>query len=177
MPGTHGPAAKRWPAARAAWPTTAATRRAAGAACGCAADRRETVQVALQREWPLWNRPRSARAAPPSACWSTCWPACRQDARGTDLLAETTLGKLLAALKDDLVLKAEVQRYDQAAGPRTAVAARAGGDPLNKGLAVFRPAMTIHLDAGAAQSFAKPISSRFELHYDEQMMQIHVMAE
>ena len=47
---------------------------------------------------------------------------------------------------------------------------------LNKGLAVFRPAMTIHLSP-EQRSFAKADYAPLKLHYDEQVMQIHVMAE
>ena len=68
--------------------------------------------------------------------------------RGTDLLAETTLGKLMAALKSDLELKAKVADAER----RSKLLDRAllwlheqEVLRLNKGLAVFRPAMTIHL--------------------------------
>ena len=47
---------------------------------------------------------------------------------------------------------------------------------LNRGLTVFRPAMTIRLmphRRGFVQSDFAPL----KLHYDEQVLQIHVMAE
>ena len=47
---------------------------------------------------------------------------------------------------------------------------------LNKGLAVFRPAMTIHLKP-ETRGFAQADFASLKLHYDEQVLQIHVMAE
>ena len=47
---------------------------------------------------------------------------------------------------------------------------------LNKGLAVFRPTMTIHLKP-ETRGFAQADFASLKLHYDEQVLQIHVMAE
>ena len=47
---------------------------------------------------------------------------------------------------------------------------------LNKGLAVFRPAMTIRLRP-ERRGFAQADFASLKLHYDEQVRQIHVMAE
>ena len=47
---------------------------------------------------------------------------------------------------------------------------------LNKGLAVFRPAMTIKLKQ-ERRGFSEPDFRPLKLHYDEQVLQIHVMAE
>ena len=47
---------------------------------------------------------------------------------------------------------------------------------LNKGLAVFRPAMTIHLKP-ESRGFTQADFAALQLHYDNQVLQIHVMAE
>ena len=47
---------------------------------------------------------------------------------------------------------------------------------LNKGLAVFRPAMTIRLGAGKRR-FERSVFAPLQFHYDELVLQIHVMAE
>ena len=47
---------------------------------------------------------------------------------------------------------------------------------LNRGLTVFRPAMTIRLKQ-ERRSFAQADFASLNLHYDEQILQIHVMAE
>ena len=48
---------------------------------------------------------------------------------------------------------------------------------LNKGLAVFRPAMTIRLQQRERRGFAKADFEPLALHYTGQVLQIHVMAE
>ena len=48
---------------------------------------------------------------------------------------------------------------------------------LNKGLAVFRPAMTIRLQQGERRGFAKADFEPLAFHYTGQTLQIHVMAE
>ena len=49
---------------------------------------------------------------------------------------------------------------------------------LNKGLTVFRPAMTIRLEARHKQrGFANADFESLQIHYDQTVRQIHVMAE
>ena len=48
---------------------------------------------------------------------------------------------------------------------------------LNKGLGVFRPAMTIRLQQRERRGFAKADFEPLALHYTGQVLQIHVMAE
>ena len=99
-----------------------------------------------------------------------------QGHRGTDLLAETTLGKLLAALQADLVLKAEVKEPTKLLDRALLWLHEQEAIRLNKGLAVFRPAMTIRLGQ-EKRGFVKADFAPLQLHYAEQVMQIHVMAE
>ena len=103
----------------------------------------------------------------------TCLP---QGSRGTDLLAETTLGNLLAAVKADMVLRSQVRDPARLVDRALLWLHEQEIIRLNKGLAVFRPAMTIRLKSerrGFAQADFEPL----RLHYDEQVVQIHVMAE
>ena len=48
---------------------------------------------------------------------------------------------------------------------------------LNKGLAVFRPAMTIKLGGDWKRGFGNREFEPLELHYQDRMLQIHVMEE
>lgn len=103
-----------------------------------------------------------------------------KDQRGTDLLAETTLGKLRRALSEDIVLK--TQGWDIAKLCDRAVLWLHEQEviQLNKGLAVFRPAMTIRLEqfaVGHRRGFATADFVPLQLHYREQVLQIHIMAE
>ncbi len=96
-------------------------------------------------------------------------------ARGADLLVETTVGQLTEALTfgqlldrsvdaDRLLRQALLWLHDQEVLR------------LNRGMSVFRSAMTIRLkkDQGRfLQSHFKPL----QIHYAEQTLQIHIMAE
>jgi ATP-dependent DNA helicase RecQ len=104
----------------------------------------------------------------------TCLPA---GARGNDQLAETTLGKLLAALESDLVLKAEKAITPKLLDRALLWLHEQEIIRLNKGLAVFRPAMTIRLEPDWKKKFTQPDFAPLKLHYEEQVVQIHVMAE
>ena len=99
-----------------------------------------------------------------------------QDSRGTDLLAETTMGKLLAAVKSDLILKSQIRHPDRLTDRALLWLHEQEVVRLNKGLAVFRPAMTILLKP-EQRGFARADFASLQLHYDEQIRQIHVMAE
>ena len=140
---------------------------------------RETVRVTLQRGWKalattaLRRRTAAQRlldhllgCLPPGMC-------------GTDLLAETTLGKLMVALKSDLALKAEVADPERLAKLLDRALLWLHEQEvlrLNKGLAVFRPAMSIRL-AQEKRGFFNADFTPLRLHYQDQVLQIHVMAE
>ena len=136
----------------------------------------ETVQVTLQREWSALEktaRLRRAAAEHLLVHLLTCLP---HNARGTDLLAETTLGKLNEAIEADLVLKTEVMEPARLLDRALLWLHEQEVIRLNKGLAVFRPAMTIHLGQDK-RGFVKADFEPLKLHYMEQVIQIHVMAE
>ena len=138
----------------------------------------ETLQVTLQREWNALARLAELRRAAAGRLLDHLLASLPQGSRGTDLLAETTQGKLLSAVRSDMTLRSEV---------RDEAMARLMGRALlwlheqevirlNKGLTVFRPAMTIRLRP-VRRGFANTDFASLKLHYDEQVLQIHVMAE
>ena len=105
----------------------------------------EVVQVTLQREWQPLEKTAELRRAAARRLLDHLIDSLPSGSRGTDLLAETTLGKLLAAVNSDLILKSEVR---DPPGLWTAPCCGLHEQEvirLNRGLAVFRPAMTIHL--------------------------------
>ena len=139
----------------------------------------ETMQVTLQRDWESLIRIAKLRRAAASRLLDHLLACLPPGVRGTDLLAETTLGKLLMAINSDLVLKSEVQ--DPARLPALMDRALLWLHEqevirLNRGLTVFRPAMTIRLKP-ERRGFAQADFASLKLHYDEQILQIHVMAE
>ena len=137
----------------------------------------ETASVTLQREWKALEETAQLRREAAGRCWSIFSPACRPDSRGTDLLAETTLGKLLQAVESDLVLKSKIRHPNKLVDRALLWLHEQEVIRLNKGLAVFRPAMTIRLQQRERRGFAKADFEPLGLHYQGQVLQIHVMVE
>lgn len=136
----------------------------------------EAVQVVLQREWSALERTARLRRAAAERLLEHLLACLPQGVKGTDLLAESTLGKLLAALEGDLILKAEVKDPPKLLDRALLWLHEQEVIRLNKGLAVFRPAMTIRLGQDR-RGFVKADFAPLKLHYYEQVVQIHVMAE
>ena len=93
----------------------------------------ETIQVTLQRDWSALERTAELRRAAAGRLLDHLLSTLPPGSRGTDLLAETTLGKLLTAIRSDMTLTSRGQEPRQADGPRPAVAARAGDHPAEQG--------------------------------------------
>ena len=136
----------------------------------------ETSQVTLQREWGALEKTAELRRAAASRLLDHLLACLPPGSRGTDLLAETTLGKLLAAIKSDMVLISEVREPAKLMDRALLWLHEQEVIRLNKGLTVFRPAMTIRLEP-ERRGFAQSDFASLKLHYDEQVRQIHVMAE
>ncbi|MES2300120.1 MAG: RecQ family ATP-dependent DNA helicase [Pseudomonadota bacterium] len=136
----------------------------------------ECIELTLQREWSALARTAELRRAAAARLLEHLLAALPTGARGTDLLAETTLGKLHAAINEDLELAAEVADTAKLLDRALLWLHEQEVIRLNKGMAVFRSAMTIRLD-GERRNFTKADFTPLKLHYDEQVIQIHVMAE
>ena len=135
----------------------------------------ETAWVTLQREWQALEDTARIRR---EAAWRllnhllACLPP---ESRGTDLLAETTLGKLNQAIESDLILKTKVRNFSKLLDRALLWLHEQEVIRLNKGLAVFRPAMTIRLEQRDRRGFASTDFEPLALHYKGQVLQIHVM--
>lgn len=136
----------------------------------------ENLQITLQRDWSALSKTARLRKQAAACLLAHLVSGLPQGARGTDMLAETTLGKLLAALDADLMIKAEAKDMQKLLHCALLWLHEQEVIRLNKGLAIFRPAMTLHLESGR-RGFAKADFEPLKLHYDEQVVQIHVMAE
>ena len=136
----------------------------------------DTMQVTLQRDWRTLRKIANSRRAAAGRLMEHLLDCLPPGSRGTDLLAETTMGKLLEALKSDMTLINEVKDPSKLMDRALLWLHEQEVIRLNKGLTVFRPAMTIRLKAerrGFAQTDFEPL----QIHYNEQVLQIHVMAE
>ena len=138
----------------------------------------DTIQVTLQREWQVLAGLAERRRDAASRLLEHLLSSLPQGSRGTDLLAETTMGKLLAAIRSDMTIANQVRGVDMGRLMDRALMWLHEQEVirLNRGLTVFRSAMTIRLRSeprGFAQADFEPL----KLHYDQQIVQIHVMME
>ena len=136
----------------------------------------ETMQLTLQRDWKALERTAEIRRGAAGRLLDHLLACLPSGIRGTDLLAETTLGKLLTAIKSDMTLTSEVRNPEKLMERALLWLHEQEVIRLNRGLTVFRPAMTIRLKP-ERRGFAEADFASLKLHYDEQVLQIHVMAE
>ena len=140
----------------------------------------ETVRVTLNRHWKALAETALRRRSGAERLLDHLLECLPPRARGTDLLAETTLGKLMQALKSDLELKVKTADPEKLAKLLDRALLWLHEQEvvrLNKGLAVFRPAMTIHLGEDRRRQFHSEHFKPLSLHYEDQVLQVHVMAE
>ena len=136
----------------------------------------ETVQIALQRDWESLALIADQRRQAANRLLDHLLARLPKGSRGTDLLADTTLGKLLESVTADAMLRSAVRNHQRLMERALLWLHEQEVIRLNKGLAVFRPAMTIRLSP-ERRGFAQADFASLKLHYDEQVLQIHVMAE
>ncbi len=137
----------------------------------------ETMHLTLHRSWhaleKMAERRRSAAGRLLDHWLSTLPPG----TRGVDQLAETTLGKLAASVSGDALLVAETRDMRKLVERALLWLHEQEVLRLNKGLTIFRAAMTLHLESNWKQQFEKSNYQPLALHYDELTRQIHIMAE
>ena len=137
----------------------------------------ETVRVTLLREWGTIEETARRRREGAERLLEHLVSSLPPGSRGTDLLAETTLGNLRQAIETDLVLKNGVKDTGKLMDRALLWLHELDVIRLNKGLAVFRPAMTIRLERRERRGFARSDFEPLALHYKGQVLQIHVMVE
>jgi ATP-dependent DNA helicase RecQ len=137
---------------------------------------REAVDVTLLRSWSALARTAELRRKAAQAVLEKLLSELSQGARGTDLLVETTFGELRASLTSDLFLKTEIRDFDRLMEHALLWLHEQEVIRINKGLVVFRSAMTIRLEERGG-AFLKADFDPLLQHYGEQTVQIHVMAE
>ena len=141
---------------------------------------RENINITLRRRWKALETTAEVRRQGAGILLDHLLAALPKDQRGTDLLVETTLGKLRHALSEDIVLKTRGWNIAKLCDRALLWLHEQEVIQLNKGLAVFRPAMTIRLEqfaGGHRRGFATADFEPLQLHYREQVLQIHIMAE
>ena len=137
----------------------------------------ETVAVTLRRKWSDLERTAELRRAAAARLLDHLLGTLPPRSQGADLLAETTLGKLVGALQEDLFIRSRARTPDKLMERALLWLHEQQVIQLNRGLTVFRPAMTIRIDGDGRRGFNATDFTSLQVHYDEQVRQIHVMAE
>ena len=145
---------------------------------------RERARLTLRREWGALAKTAELRRSAASVLLTHLLAQLPPGQRGTDLLVETTLGKLRQALAEDLTLKSAGWDLGKLLDRALLWLHEQEIIRLNRGLTVFRPAMAIHLAeptvpaaGGRRRGFTDADFEPLKLHYREQVLQVHVMAE
>ena len=136
----------------------------------------ESVRITLKREWHSVVGMAQRRRAGAARLLDHLLSCAPKGKRGTDLLSETTLGKLIEAVEGDLTLAGEAKDLRRLVDRSLVWLHEQEVIRLNKGLTVFRSAMTIHLSPERRGYWGSDFES-LQIHYDETVRQIHVMAE
>ena len=156
-------------------------RSGAGGSVGSLTARKsdvETVRITLNREWGELEDAAGLRRAAAARLLDHMLASLPPGQRGTDLLAETTFGRLMQALESDLSLKGRVRDISKLHDRALLWLHDQEVLRLNRGLTVFRPAMTIRLERRERRrGFAGADFTPLALHYKGQVMQIHIMRE
>ncbi|MCY4101650.1 MAG: RecQ family ATP-dependent DNA helicase [bacterium] len=139
----------------------------------------DSVQVTLKREWSSLAGIAERRRNGASRLLEHLLSLNPPNRRGNDLLVATTLGKLTQAVEGDLTqlsqngderkLRRLMQRSLLWLHEQEVIR-------LNRGLAVFHPAMTIRLSP-EPRGFRQTDFESLAQHYEGSVRQIHVMAE
>ncbi len=136
----------------------------------------EAVQVTLQRDWEPLRLTAERRRAAAGLILDHLIGRVPTGVKGLDLLAETTFGQLNASVESDLALKSQIKDICRLVEAALLWLGKQEVLRLGRGLTVFRPAMTIQVAPGGSQ-FTRSDYAELQDHYNEQVVQIHVMAE
>ncbi|MCY4618252.1 MAG: RecQ family ATP-dependent DNA helicase [Chloroflexi bacterium] len=159
--------------------SVAADGRGEGGAGGSLSVRgvdRESLRLTLRRDWSMVLKTATVRREAASMLLDHLLSRIPAGRRGADLLAETTLGELLAVITSDAFLPDQVGNPAKLMERALLWLHEQEIVRLHKGLTVLRPAMTVRLSEGS-QRFTRTDFQPLEIHYLEQVLQIHVMAQ
>jgi ATP-dependent DNA helicase RecQ len=137
----------------------------------------ETLHLTLNRAWSALEKTAERRRTAAERLLDHWLASLPTGARGVDLLAETTLGQLTAAVANDALLVNETKDLRKLVERALLWLHEQEVLRLNKGLAIFRAAMTLHLESNWKLQFEKSNYQPLQLHYGELTRQIHIMAE
>ena len=136
---------------------------------------RNSLFVRLERPWRVVDRTAEVRRQGAQILLSHLSGKVAKGTRGKDIQVETTLGDMAAALNGDALLRAEVRDMTRLMGRALLWLHEQQVVTLGRGLTVFHPAITVHLNPKGGP-FTVQNFLPLEEHYTEQTIQTHVMA-
>lgn len=101
------------------------------------------------------------------------------NARGKDLMVDTTFGELMGQIEQDLELRARIGEAQRRRAIEHVLLYLHKQEvlTLNHGMTVMRRAMTIEVDSDKRTGYLKDDYQRLDEHYREKRIQVHVMRE
>lgn len=136
---------------------------------------REHLSVQLRRTWQALSVTAQLRRLAGRVLLNALQKAAPERTRGKDIQIETTLGALMEALNSDFELSSAVTDPTKLLDRALLWLHEQGVITLGKGLTIFRSAMTINLEPGS-RLFTESDFEPLKLHYQEQVLQTHIMA-
>jgi ATP-dependent DNA helicase RecQ len=136
---------------------------------------RSSLFVRLQRSWSIVEQTAMLRRLGAERLLSHLIGKVPKGLRRKDIPVETTLGDLLAAINGDAMLRGAINDPNKLMDRALLWLHEQQIVTLGKGLSVFRPAITLHLNPKGG-NFSIQDFAPLEEHYSEQTMQTHVMA-
>ncbi|WP_374619540.1 RecQ family ATP-dependent DNA helicase [Devosia sp.] len=137
---------------------------------------KNTLFVTLQRPWQTLDQTAVLRRQAAELLLGDLLGKVPKGIRGKDIQVETTVGDMLGVLNSDALLRGSgVKDMTKLLERALLWLHEQHVVSLGKGLTVFRPAMTVHLNPAGGQ-FTQKDFDPLEEHYGEQKVQTHVMA-
>ena len=136
---------------------------------------RGSLFVRLQRPWSVVDKTAEIRREGAERLMSHLIGKVPNGVRGKDIPVETTLGGLLAAINGDALLQSAVSDPNKLMDRALLWLHEQQVATLGRGLSIFRPAITLHLNPKGG-NFTVQNFTPLEEHYTEQTIQTHVMA-
>ncbi len=136
---------------------------------------RNTLFVRVERSWPVVERTADLRRQGAQVLLAHLTGKVAKGTRGKDIQVETTLGDMAAALNGDALLRAEINDMTRLLDRALLWLHEQQVVTLGRGLTVFRPAITVHLNPKGGR-FTEQHFTPLDEHYGETTIQTHVMA-
>ena len=136
---------------------------------------RNTLFVRVERPWQVVARTADLRRQGAQVLLAHLTGKVAKGTRGKDIQVETTLGEMAAALNGDTLLRAEIKDMTRLMSRALVWLHDQQVVTLGRGLTVFRPAITVHLNPKGGR-FTEQHFAPLDEHYAEQTIQTHVMA-